>query len=596
MRIADRYIGRQVLLGTLYAVLVLCLVLVLGNLFKKIQPLLVDQKAPLELVLRFVINVLPLSLIYTVPWGFLSAVLLVFGRLSSNHEITSFRVAGLSLVRLAAPVFVIGALLSLVSLWLNTSVVPRSMASSMQLIYDQARRDPDSLLKPGVVQGNFQGDGNDVQKVLIEGKSGEWVEGFHYYQLPASAEDDRTYVHAARAALAVDEINSQLRVKLEDAYFETHKPDGRIEMAFAGKAEPLLIDLKSQKNKKVRAGNMTNDEILQPNSPPTRSSLHARKLKLRSEITRRYSFSMASLAFAFIAVPLGSRVPPPRHLGRPHHQLAHRHRLFPGHHDRGSVQIGSRGHRHAVGAECRLCFVRSGPVPQGPFQIACMRPDETSAGHSPMPPGMSGITSPRSTSPCFRSSLRCGDTIWTSCGMIPAPPRTSRCWPCPRRSPSPPLPACRWFTAYCARRLPRWWRRFFAASRHTIMGPTNATAFMLFSFFSVNPALVGRWGELIPLLVLMVGLIATFGSLLRVADLMQFVSRSVLVGYISGAAVLILANQTDPSARSWGIGSMGSHPASFARLGHGLGEGAAPHRLGVARDRQRRRWPSTAAC
>lgn len=84
----------------------------------------------------------------------------------------------------------------------------------------------------------------------------------------------------------------------------------------------------------------------------------------------------------------------------------------------------------------------------------------------------------------------------------------------------------------------------FSASRHTIMGPTNATAFMLFSFFSVNPALAGRWSELVPLLVLMVGLIAAGGALLRVADLMQFVSRSVLVGYISGAAVLILANQT----------------------------------------------------
>jgi sulfate permease, SulP family len=84
----------------------------------------------------------------------------------------------------------------------------------------------------------------------------------------------------------------------------------------------------------------------------------------------------------------------------------------------------------------------------------------------------------------------------------------------------------------------------FSASRHTIMGPTNATAFMLFSFFSVNPELAGRPQELVPLLVLMVGIIATLGALLRVADLMQFVSRSVLVGYISGAAVLILANQT----------------------------------------------------
>ena len=50
----------------------------------------------------------------------------------------------------------------------------------MQLIYEQASRDPDSLLKPGVVQGNFKGEGNDIQKVLIEGKSGEWVEGFPF--------------------------------------------------------------------------------------------------------------------------------------------------------------------------------------------------------------------------------------------------------------------------------------------------------------------------------------------------------------------------------------------------------------------------------
>ena len=86
----------------------------------------------------------------------------------------------------------------------------------------------------------------------------------------------------------------------------------------------------------------------------------------------------------------------------------------------------------------------------------------------------------------------------------------------------------------------------FAGSRHTILGPTNATAFMLFSFFSVNPALTGRWSELIPLLVMMVGIIATLGAVFRVAELLQYISRSVLVGYISGAAVLIVANQLKP--------------------------------------------------
>lgn len=87
---------------------------------------------------------------------------------------------------------------------------------------------------------------------------------------------------------------------------------------------------------------------------------------------------------------------------------------------------------------------------------------------------------------------------------------------------------------------------FFAGSRHTILGPTNATAFMLFSFFSITPALASRAGELAALLGIMVGIFAVVGAFLRLADLLQYVSRSVLVGYIAGAAVLIIAAQAGP--------------------------------------------------
>lgn len=306
MRISDRYIGKQVLLGTLYAVVVLGIVLVLGKLFQEIRPLLVDQRAPLSLVLRFVITVLPLSLMYTVPWGFLSAVLLVFGRLSSNQEITSFRVAGMSLVRISAPVFVIGFLLSLGSLWLNLNVVPYSKATLAQLFYEQASQDPDSLLKPGVVQGNFRGGDSDLLKVMVEGKKGEWVEGFHYYQIPkmAAAQGRMTYVHADRAALDVDREKSQLRVKLQNAYFESRNDKGEVDTVFAGEAEPLLIDLKSPKSKRVRQSTLTNEEIRREILGNANLPMK-RQVALRAEITRRYSFSMACLAFAFIAVPLG---------------------------------------------------------------------------------------------------------------------------------------------------------------------------------------------------------------------------------------------------------------------------------------------------
>ncbi|MBM3864061.1 MAG: YjgP/YjgQ family permease [Verrucomicrobia bacterium] len=304
MRISDRYITRQVLLGTFSAVAVLGVVLLMGNLFKRIHPLLVEQGAPLGVVVRFVLNVLPMSLMYTVPWGFLSAVLLVFGRMSVHEEITAFRAAGVSLPRLAAPVFAIGVLLSLGSLWLNTELVPRSKATVSQLLYEQASRDPDSLLKPGVVQGDFDGSGGRSQKVLIEAKAGDWVEGFHFHQIPTDGSSAGTYVHARRAALRVLEEQSQLRIKLEDAYFEVRKPDGTVDIAFAGTAEPLLIDLKNPKHRRKRPSGMTRGELLEalqadPQMP------QPSKVRLSSEITKRVSFSFACLAFAFVAVPLG---------------------------------------------------------------------------------------------------------------------------------------------------------------------------------------------------------------------------------------------------------------------------------------------------
>ncbi|MEM9015441.1 MAG: SulP family inorganic anion transporter [Verrucomicrobiota bacterium] len=81
----------------------------------------------------------------------------------------------------------------------------------------------------------------------------------------------------------------------------------------------------------------------------------------------------------------------------------------------------------------------------------------------------------------------------------------------------------------------------FAGSRHTILGPTNATAFMLFSSFAAFSA--DQRLAYLPLLVLLVGILLTIGALFRVAELVQYISRSVVVGYITGAAVLIIANQ-----------------------------------------------------
>ena len=90
MKILDRYLLTALGVATLMGVALLSLVLVLGNVFKEMLDLLINHNVPLETIFAFVAFVLPFSMTFTIPWGFLTAVLLVFGRLSAAFQGFSF--------------------------------------------------------------------------------------------------------------------------------------------------------------------------------------------------------------------------------------------------------------------------------------------------------------------------------------------------------------------------------------------------------------------------------------------------------------------------------------------------------------------------
>src|SRR6187397_3392704 len=110
MKLIDRFISRELLLHLGFAVAVLSLVLVVGNIFRKLLPLLVNHDLPVEYLVAFVAYVLPFSLIFTIPWGLLTAVLLVFGRLSADNELVALRSNGISIGRICIPLVAIAVL------------------------------------------------------------------------------------------------------------------------------------------------------------------------------------------------------------------------------------------------------------------------------------------------------------------------------------------------------------------------------------------------------------------------------------------------------------------------------------------------------
>jgi SulP family sulfate permease len=83
----------------------------------------------------------------------------------------------------------------------------------------------------------------------------------------------------------------------------------------------------------------------------------------------------------------------------------------------------------------------------------------------------------------------------------------------------------------------------FGSSRFLMLGPTNATAVLLLSgFLSLNLAPEQRILAM-PLLLVLVAAFMILGALLRADVVIRYVSRSVITGYITAAASLIIVKQ-----------------------------------------------------
>lgn len=107
----------------------------------------------------------------------------------------------------------------------------------------------------------------------------------------------------------------------------------------------------------------------------------------------------------------------------------------------------------------------------------------------------------------------------------------------------------------------------FTRSRQLILGPTNATAVMLLSVFITIGIAEADKIVMLPLFLVMVGGFLIIGACMHVANLVQYISRTVITGYITAAAALIIANQVRPALGfDFGIGEQATTFFGVVRL------------------------------
>ena len=299
MKLIDRTIGSDLFLTTLFAVVVLSLVLVLGNIFRQLLDLLVNHDVPFEYLISFVGYILPFSLTFTIPWGFLTAVLLVFGRMSADSELIALRASGVSMVRICAPVAVLAVSLTLLCLWINTVIAPMAQEQMRATLFKIATSNPIAMFRNDQVIDEFPG-----RKIYVERKEGNSLFNVLVYNLDED-QIPTIVIHAHEGVLTTDLENQQVLMKLTDARYEQRDGSdprdlGRIRQGITMKEVTIPISLQElyEKNQKRRKlSQKTIGELL-------RTDNEKEIVAARTEVSKRFSFSLASLAFALVGVPL----------------------------------------------------------------------------------------------------------------------------------------------------------------------------------------------------------------------------------------------------------------------------------------------------
>ena len=316
MHLIDRYVGRATFVTALYGVFVLSIVLVLGNLFKEALDLLINRDVPLGYILFFMACVIPFSLTFTVPWAFLTSVLLIFGRMSADNETVALRACGISLPRQHPRARHRSAAFGF-CFWITSSVAPAAELAMRRSLADMARRHPLALFTPHEVVDPFRG-----RKIFVGSREGDELRSITIIEQNESAQP-QTIIRARRGVINRGDGGEQLDLVLHDAVVES-RPAGREtdpsairHGVFASEVEvDIPLDDLVQSSllwrplRTYQLGDLISflNRDLESGERPTRTGVW-------TEISKRFSMAMASVAFAFLAIPLGvvaqRRKPPP---------------------------------------------------------------------------------------------------------------------------------------------------------------------------------------------------------------------------------------------------------------------------------------------
>jgi lipopolysaccharide export system permease protein len=313
----DRHIFKNVLVTCLGAVGFFTFIMTAGNALKDLIGHFLAGRMSLMTTLQLVLWLLPYAVTYAMPMGILCGVLLVLGRMSAENEVTAMRAAGLSLTRIARPIYVLGAIGMVCALFVNLEFMPQARIRYKQKLIDVVQNDPRLLLVPKTFIREFP-----RMVVFVGDRKGDELHDVWAWRLDAESRVTQL-LRAESGTIVFDEAQNGLVFTPRNAVVEDRSERAPEDFKNGVRLAPfegtsLVFPLEKLFGQQVlhakpewlRISALT-AEIAKRKSPQADvdDATRVKQLtKLRMVLQDKLAMGVAVLTFVFVAVPLGIKV------------------------------------------------------------------------------------------------------------------------------------------------------------------------------------------------------------------------------------------------------------------------------------------------
>ena len=294
-RIINFYLIREISSLFLLGISIFTLILLMGRLIK-LTDLVIARGVPLVEVFRMIAYLMPSFLVFTIPMAFLLAVLLAFGRLSSDNELTVMKSGGISLLQLMPPVIVCGIVAALIALAAGVVGIPWGNSAFKNLSFEVLKQNVSATITEKVFWDEIPGiilytDHYDEKRQALKGVI---IHDGRDSQRPLTIFAEGGTVGTAADKGAVNLVLNKGSI---------HASGKGNEYRLVNFGEYVMTISSPQGNVSLNQFDMSIGELNRHMNDP--ATPQQKRLSMGAELHSRFALPFASLVFAVLAVPLG---------------------------------------------------------------------------------------------------------------------------------------------------------------------------------------------------------------------------------------------------------------------------------------------------